>query len=56
MIEAIKTGINYGFVGIGTVGAFIIGLLLIGVLANVVEAVGRLISNAGRPKGGKPDA
>lgn len=39
MIEAIKTGINYGFVGIGTVGTFIIGLLAIGVLANAVEAV-----------------
>lgn len=56
MIEAIKTGINYGFVGIGTIGTFIIGLLLIGVLANAVEAVNRLISNTSKSKGGKPDA
>lgn len=56
MIEAIKTGINYGFVGIGTIGTFIIGLLLIGVLVEAVEAVNRLISNAGKPKGGKTDA
>lgn len=56
MIEAIKTGINYGFVGIGTIGTFIIGLMLIGVLAEAVGAVSRLFSNAGRGKGGKPDA
>lgn len=56
MIETIKTGISYGLTGIGAFGTFIIGLLLIGVLANAVEAVSRLISNAGKPKGGKPDA
>lgn len=55
MIEAIKTGISNGFVGIGTVGTFIIGLLLIGVLAEAVEAVGRLFKATCRKNEKKPD-
>ena len=55
MIEAMKTGISYGMVGIGAVGTFIIGLLLIGVLSEAVELIGRLFKATCRKNEKKPD-
>ena len=50
MIEAMKTGIEYGMMGIGAFGAFVIGLILVGVLVEVVELIGRLFKTACRKK------
>lgn len=56
MIEAIKTGISHGLIGIGAFGTFIIGLLLVGVLVEAVELLGKLVRSFGNKKGGTPGA